>query len=113
MKYLVILILFKGWSKTKNVSPYDRYYISFLLFLTPFLRTFIIKGNANNGRNPPSCSFPAIMTPFLVIAFINEEAMGSIYEEAIGTINEAVLSAIIAGRNPPSRFFLFHVLLFY
>ena len=45
------------------------------------------------------------MTPFLVIAFINEEAMGSIYEEAIGTINEAVFSAIIAGRNPPSQFF--------
>ena len=43
---------------------------------TPFARTFIIKGNANNARNPPSCSFLVHMTPFPAIAFNNEEVAG-------------------------------------
>ena len=35
--------------------------------VTLFLdRAFIIKGNANNERNPHSDSFPALMTPFLL-----------------------------------------------
>ena len=55
--------------------------------LTDFLITFIIKGNANNRRNPPSCPFP-------VIAFIKEEA------------TDAVIGAIIAPRNPPCCFFI-------
>ena len=53
-----------------------------------FSRTFIIKGNANNGRNPPSCPFPDMV-------FINEKAIGCINEEAIGAINEAAIGAII------------------
>ena len=54
---------------------------------TAFPRTFIIKGNANNGRNSPSC-------PFSGIGFINEEATCC--------INEAATGAIIALRNWPS-----------
>ena len=46
------------------------------------------------------------MTPFPVIAFINEETTGCINEEAIGAINEAAISVIIAPRNPPSCFFI-------
>ena len=42
------------------------------------------------------------MSPFPVIAFINEEATGCINEEAVGAINEAAIGAIIAPRNPPS-----------
>ena len=80
--------------------------------VTTFPRTFIIKGNANNGRNPPPCSFPALMNPFAVMTFINEEDTGCINEEATGAINEAAIGAIIAPRNPPSCFFLFHALLF-
>ena len=67
--------------------------------VTPFPRTFIIKGNANNERNPPSCSSP-------VIAFINEKVTGCVNEEATGAINEAVIGSIIASRNPPSCFFI-------
>ena len=73
---------------------------------------FITKDNANNGRNPPSCPFSTFPTPFPVIALINEEATGCINEEAIGDINKAAMGTIIAGRNPPSWYFLFHVLLF-
>ena len=46
------------------------------------------------------------MTPFPVIAFVNEEATGCVNEEAIDTINEAAIVAIIAGRNWPSCFFV-------
>ena len=60
-------------------------------FLTPFPRTFIIKGNASNGRNPPSCPYSALMTPFPVMAFINKEATDCINEESIGAINEATV----------------------
>ena len=55
---------------------------------TPFSRTFIIKGNANNGRNSPSC-------PFQVKGFINEETTSCINEEVIGAINEATVGGII------------------
>ena len=44
--------------------------------VTPFPRTFVIKGNANNGRNPPFSPFPALMTSFSGIAFINDETIG-------------------------------------
>ena len=77
----------------------------FPALLTPFPRTFFIKDNANNGRNPYSCPFPAI-------AFINEEATGCINEEAIGTINQAAIGPIVAPRKLLSCFFLFHILLF-
>ena len=72
---------------------------------------FTIKGNANNGRIPSSCPFPALMTPFSVIELIIEEVSGFINEEVKGAINEAAIGAIIAGRNPHS-FFLFHALRF-
>ena len=72
----------------------------------PFPRTFIIKGNANNGRNLFSCPFPAFLTPFQDIAFINEEATSCINEEAIGAINDAAIGAIIALQNPSSCFFI-------
>ena len=68
-------------------------------FLTPFPRTFIIKGNANNGRNLPSCPFP-------VIAFINEEEIGCVNEETVYVINEAAIDAIRTPRNTPSCFFI-------
>ena len=41
--------------------------------------------NANNGRNPTICPFPALMTPFPDIAFINESVIGAINEAAIDT----------------------------
>ena len=71
---------------------------AFPALLTPFARTFFIKGNANDGRNPYSCPFPAI-------AFINEEATGCINEEAIGTINQAAIGPIVAPRKLLSCFF--------
>ena len=74
--------------------------------LTPFHRTFIIKGNANNGIILPSCPFPAIVKPFPEKAFINKEATGRINEEAIGGINEAAIVAIIAATNPSFCFFI-------
>ena len=80
--------------------------------VTPFPRTFIIKVHANDGRNPSSFHFPALMTTFPVIAFINGEATGCSNEEAVGAINEAAIGAIIRPRNPPSCFFLFYVFLF-
>ena len=77
-----------------------------LALLTPFPRIFIIKSNANNGRNPPSYLFP-------VIAFINKEPTGCINEEAIDAINEVATDVIIAPGNLPACFFsLFHILLF-
>ena len=45
LKYVVILLYLKGWSRTKKFHPC--YYILFL----PFPRPFIIKGNADNGKN--------------------------------------------------------------
>ena len=64
--------------------------------MTAFSRIFIIKGNANNRRNQLSCPFPILMTPFPVIAFINEEP--------IRAVNEAAIGAIIAPRNPLTFF---------
>ena len=63
---------------------------------TPFPRTFIIKSNSNNDRNPSSFHFLALMTPFPVIAFINKETASTINEEAIGAINEAAIYTILA-----------------
>ena len=78
--------------------------------MTPFPRTFIIKGNANTERISPSCPFPALVTRFPDITFINEETTGCITEEAKGAITERAKGAITAPKNPPS--YLFHVLMF-
>ena len=76
--------------------------------MTPFHdMAFIIKDNANNEKLPSSCPFPALMTPFPVIEFINEEAAGCINEEVNGVINEAAIDAIIAGRNPVFYFMFY------
>ena len=83
--------------------------MSLPVLVTPFPRTFIIRGNANNERNPPFCTFPAVLTRFPVTALINEKASRSINEEATGGYNEG---AIIAERNAPSCF-LFHILSFH
>ena len=64
--------------------------------VSPFPRTFIIKGNFNNGKNSSSC-------PSRDIAFINEEATGC--------MNEAAIGASIVPRNLSSCF-LFDALLF-
>ena len=66
--------------------------------------SFIIKDNANNGRNPAFYPFPALMTPFPDMASINEEATGCINEEAISAISEAAIHAIITPRSPHSCF---------
>ena len=66
--------------------------------LTPFPRIFIIKGNVNNERIFPSCLFPAPLTHFPVIAFINKGATGFINEK----ITKAVIGANTGPRNPPS-----------
>ena len=75
---------------------------------------FITKTSVNNGSVPPSCHFPVLMTPFLFIAFTNEEATGCISEEAIGSINKAAIGTTIAPTNLPFGFYvlLFDVLLF-
>ena len=69
---------------------------------------FIIKGNANNGRNPSYYPFPALMIPFPDKAFINEKTAGCVYGKAV---IEAAIGAFIVPRSLPS-FFLFHVLHF-
>ena len=72
----------------------------FPALITPFSDiTFIIKGNANNGRNLP-------LFPFPVIAFIKEETEDCINGETISAIKEAAIGAIIPLRNPPSCFFI-------
>ena len=71
--------------QNKKILSMLLYHLPTLLTLFPI--TFIIKGNANNRRNPPSCPFP-------VIAFIKEEA------------TDAVIGAIIAPRNPPCCSFI-------
>ena len=98
-------MLLKEWNRTKHVYPYYLCYYSLPAPVTPFSRNFIIKDNANDGRNLPSYPFTVLMTHFLDIAFVNEKARGCINEEVIGTINEAAIGAIIAPRNPPSCFF--------
>ena len=73
--------------------------ISFSCYCNFFSRTFIIKGNANNGKNLHFCVFP-------VIAFVNKKVIGCTNEEAIGAINEASIGAIIAPGNSPSGFYI-------
>ena len=77
-------------------------FLSMLLYpllnlLAPFSRTFNIKGNGNDGKNPHSYTFPDI-------AFINEEITGCVNEEAIRAINEAAIGATRALRSPSSCF---------
>ena len=69
---------------------------------------FIIKGNAENGRNPSYYPFPVLMIPFPDKAFINEKTTGCVYRKP--DIEDAI-GAFIVPRSLPS-FFLFHVLLF-
>ena len=80
--------------------------MSYSCSFSSFSQTLIIKCNANNGRSPPFCLFPALTIPFQDIPFINEEATGSIHEEATGAVNEAALSLIIAPQNPPFCFLI-------
>ena len=77
-----------------------------LATLFPLQLFFIIKYNANNERNPPSCPFFALMTPFRNVAFIHEEARGYISEAVIDAINESAIGVIIAPRNPTSCCFI-------
>ena len=77
----------------------------FPVLVTPFLRTFINKSNANNGINLLSCPFP-------VIAFINEEATGCINKEAIGDINEAATGATKYKNSPKKSTFVVFILCF-
>ena len=65
------------------------------IFMTPFLRTFIVKSNANNGRNLPSSPFFGLMTAFPVIGFINEKARTCIKEKAIRATNETTIDTFI------------------
>ena len=46
------------------------------------------------------------MTSFPDMEFINKEATECINDETTVTINEAVMGAIMAPRNPPSCFFI-------
>ena len=46
--------------------------------------------------------FPAFLTPFPKIPFVNEEATGCINEEPIGAIKETAKVTIKAGRTLPS-----------
>ena len=62
--------------------------------------------NVNNERNPPSCPFPVLMTPFSDIAFISKETLDCINKDTISAINEAAIGAIIAPTNPPYFFFI-------
>ena len=82
--------------------PFPAILALFSDLVTPLTRTFIIKGNVNNGRNPPSCPFP-------VKALV---ATGCMNEEAIDAIKEPAIGAIIAPKKSTFLFFLFHVLLF-
>ena len=64
----------------------------------PFLRNFVIKGNANNRINPPFCFFPALLTPLSVTVFINQGVTGA--------VTEASKCGIIAARNPLTCIFI-------
>ena len=79
--------------------PFPSLLTPFSTLLTTFPRTFILKSNAINGRNPPYCLFP-------VIEFIDEEATDCINEEVIVVINKAAIGAIIVPENRPSCFFI-------
>ena len=85
-------------------SPSD----SFLAHVTHCPRNFIIKGNASNGKIPPSFFFSALVTPYSDIAFVIEEATGCINEEPIGAISEAARGAIVAPRNLPFFYFMYY-----
>ena len=74
--------------------------------LSPFSRTFINKNNTNNRRSPSPCPFPALLTLFPVIAFLDQEATNYVNEEAIDAITEAAMGAIIGPRIPLSCFFI-------
>ena len=58
----------------------------------------MLKVHLKMEKNPSSCPFHILMTPFPDISFINKERMGAINESAVRTI--------IAPKNPPSCFFI-------
>ena len=74
------------------------YPISFLVSPFPDI-AYVIKGNANDGKNPHYCPFPGLMTPFPNIACTNDEAADCINKEFIGTINKAAIGDIRAPIN--------------
>ena len=62
MNYLVISTLLKGWSRTKKKCVHIIHFvISPIAFVMPLHRTFFIRGNANDARNPTSCTFPVLL----------------------------------------------------
>ena len=73
--------------------------------VTPFPRTFIINGNANNEMKWIPCSSPAFMTLFPDMDIINEKAIICINEEAKSSINEEVATDAI--RAPTNSLFDF------
>ena len=73
-------------------------------YVNPFPKTFIIKGNDNPNGNANARD--ALMAPFQVLTFVNEEATCCINSEARYAINEAVISAIMAGKNRSPCFFI-------
>ena len=63
-----------GWRMKRNWISLSRW--SILLYIFP-VKAFITKDNANNYANQHRFPFRALLTPFPVIAFINEEAVVS------------------------------------
>ena len=76
----------------------------FQALVTPFFKTFIIKGYAKNGRTAPSCPFHALMTSFPDMACINEEPTGYTNKDTMGAINETAIGAIIPAHNVPRTY---------
>ena len=60
--------------------------------MTPFPRAFIIKDNANNGKDLSSCPFPDIACT---------------HQEATSCINQETRGAVIAPRKTTFLFFCF------
>ena len=71
----------------------------FQVVVSTFSRTFIIKANANKGRNLPPPHLPDI-------TFINQEATDCIKEKVVDGINKATMRAIIATRDTPFCLFI-------
>ena len=110
------LILFNTSDKIYSIPKESKYPALFLLLhtiptlMTLLPRTFIIKGSANNDRNLPSSSFPALKNPLQLITFSNDTATDCINGEATGAINEI---DIIAENSPPSCCCFFYLMFQY
>ena len=61
------------------------------------------KASANKDIIPPSC---VLLTPFPKTLFKSDKRTSFINEKAIDVISEAALSAMKAGRTPPSCFII-------